>query len=65
MKDLYAMLIVFDLRFDTITSKRRITEATVTFTFTRTKDTNPINIYGLSLYGNLSVLPTWAVEMTA
>ncbi len=65
MKGLYATLIVFDLRFNAITSKRRIAEATVTFTFTRTKDGNPINIYGLSPYGNLSVLPAWAVKMTA
>jgi len=65
MKDLYATLVVFDLRFDAVASKRRISEATVTFTFTRTKDGNPINIYGLSPYGSLSVLPTWAVEMTA
>ncbi|KAG7289830.1 hypothetical protein NEMBOFW57_006207 [Staphylotrichum longicolle] len=65
MKDLYATLIVFDLQFDAITSKRRIAEATVTFTFTQAKDGQPINIYGLSPYGNLSVLPTWAVEMTA
>ncbi len=64
MKDLYATLIVFDLQFDAVASKRRIAEATVTFTFTRTKDGNPINIYGLSPYGNLSLLPTWAVEMT-
>ncbi len=37
----------------------------MTFIFTRTKDGNPINIYGVSPYGKLSVLPTWAVEMTA
>lgn len=37
----------------------------MTFTFTRAKDGKPINIYGLSPYGNLSVLPTWAVEVTA